>query len=66
MRWRAGARTGAAIAALLAVAPALAHAHTPRRSYLSVATGGAELGGRWDIALADLDVAIGLDSDANG
>jgi hypothetical protein len=48
-----------------------AAAHKPSDSYLSfqVADPGATTGpitGRWDIALRDLDFAIGLDADGNG
>ncbi|HEU5293186.1 MAG TPA: HupE/UreJ family protein [Burkholderiaceae bacterium] len=44
-----------------------AHAHKPSDSYLSItqADSGA-LSGRWDIALRDLDYAIGLDADGDG
>ncbi len=48
---------------LLWVEPA--QAHKPSDSYLSVAVEGSQLSGRWDIALRDLDFAIGLDSDGN-
>ncbi|MFO1397599.1 MAG: HupE/UreJ family protein [Burkholderiales bacterium] len=48
-------------AAFLAAAPA--HAHKPSDSYLSLAVDGATVTGQWDIALRDLDVAIGLDAD---
>jgi len=44
-----------------------AHAHKPSDSYLSITQGDAGvLGGRWDIALRDLDFAIGLDADGDG
>jgi hypothetical protein len=46
-----------------------AAAHKPSDSYLNVdAPGapGAPLHGRWDIALRDLDYAIGLDADSDG
>ncbi len=54
---------------LLAVAlPLPAAAHKPSDSYLTVqaAAGTAPLQGRWDIALRDLDYAIGLDADGDG
>ncbi|ALK97472.1 membrane protein [Massilia sp. WF1] len=54
--------------ALLALA-APAWAHKPSDSYLSLdesARTGAPLQGRWDIALRDLDYAIGLDGDGDG
>ena len=50
------------IMALLMVADA--HAHKPSDSYLSLAIEGRSISGQWDIALRDLDHAIGLD--ANG
>ncbi len=44
-----------------------AWAHKPSDSYLSVKTdGSAVVEGRWDIALRDLDFAIGLDADGDG
>jgi len=50
--------------ALLAAGPALAH--KPSDSYLSMQLNGSTLSGRWDIALRDLDFAIGLDADGDG
>jgi hypothetical protein len=52
---------------LLAVALP-ASAHKPSDSYLTLraAAGTAPLQGRWDIALRDLDFAIGVDADADG
>lgn len=41
-----------------------AHAHKPSDSYLTLAIDGPIIAGQWDIALRDLDFAIGLD--ANG
>ena len=53
--------------ALLACAAAMpAHAHKPSDSYLSISVGAAGVTGQWDIALRDLDFAIGLDADGNG
>jgi hypothetical protein len=46
-----------------------ASAHKPSDSYLTLddtARQGAPLQGRWDIALRDLDYAIGLDGDGDG
>ncbi|MBV8401949.1 MAG: HupE/UreJ family protein, partial [Acetobacteraceae bacterium] len=43
-----------------------AHAHKPSDSYLSLWVHGDHLTGQWDIALRDLDYAIGLDADGNG
>ena len=54
----------AATVLLGAAAPALAH--KPSDSYLTLTQDGSTLRGQWDIALRDLDVAIGLDADGNG
>lgn len=35
-------------------------------SYLSINVAGSQIDGQWDIALRDLDVAIGLDQNGNG
>jgi len=43
-----------------------AHAHKPSDSYLALSLHGDQLTGQWDIALRDLDYAIGLDADGNG
>lgn len=43
-----------------------ADAHKPSDSYLVLRSDGANLVGRWDIALRDLDYAIGLDADHDG
>ncbi len=43
-----------------------AHAHKPSDSYLTVTQTEAGFDGRWDIALRDLDFALGLDADGNG
>ena len=52
--------------ALLA-ASAAAHAHLASDSYLRLEIGAAgNIDGRWDIALRDLDVAVGLDADQDG
>lgn len=73
------ARTLAARCALLLLpllfAAGAARAHKPSDSYLTLhvaaaappsAAGGAVIDGRWDIALRDLDFALGLDADADG
>ena len=44
--------------------PALAH--KPSDSYLALKVQGRQVTGQWDIALRDLDMAIGLDADGNG
>ena len=43
-----------------------ATAHKPSDSYLTLLMEGDHLTGQWDIALRDLDYAIGLDADGNG
>ncbi len=49
---------------VLSIGPA--HAHKPSDSYLSLSIGQQVVHGQWDIALRDLDFAIGLDQDGNG
>jgi len=44
----------------LALLASAAQAHKPSDSYLSLSVQGRELQGQWDIALRDLDYAIGL------
>ena len=44
--------------------PALAH--KPSDSYLTLSIEADRIDGRWDIALRDLDYAIGLDADDDG
>src|SRR5215470_13419372 len=51
---------------LLSLWTALAHAHKPSDSYLTLSVQGEHVTGQWDIALRDLDFAIGLDADGNG
>ncbi len=53
------------IAAVLLCSTA-AQAHNASDSYLTMRTGGARLAVRWDIALRDLEQAIGLDGDGDG
>ena len=43
-----------------------AQAHKPSDSYLALSVDGAAVRGQWDIALHDLELAIGLDADGNG
>ena len=54
-----------ALVASLFIAPA-AHAHKPSDSYLSIEVSDKAVSGQWDIALRDLDFAIGLDADGDG
>lgn len=42
-----------------------AYAHKPSDSYLVIGVNQGLIQGQWDIALRDLDYAIGLDADAN-
>jgi hypothetical protein len=51
---------------LSCIASLPASAHKPSDSYLSMQVDGARIEGRWDIALRDLDDAIGLDGDGDG
>ena len=51
---------------LLAVAATAAQAHKPSDSYLALRVDGAAVSGQWDIALRDLEFALGLDSNGNG
>ena len=53
-----------ALACLLSALPA--QAHKPSYSYLSITVVDGQASGRWDIALRDLDFAIGLDADGDG
>ena len=43
-----------------------AQAHKPSDSYLSLAVEDGRISGRWDIAVRDLEVAIGLDANGDG
>jgi hypothetical protein len=45
---------------------ASAFAHKPSDSYLTLSLGGGRVAARWDIALRDLDRALGLDLDGSG
>ena len=51
---------------LLLLAAGTAQAHKPSDSYLAVSVQGAEVRGQWDIALRDLEFALGLDANGNG
>lgn len=48
---------------LLALCSLHAHAHKPSDSYLTMTVAEGNVAGQWDIALRDLDFAIGLDAD---
>ena len=43
-----------------------AQAHKPSDSYLNLTVNGAAVTGQWDIALRDLDFALGLDANGDG
>jgi hypothetical protein len=60
-----GAARALVATALLAVV-GIAHAHKASDSYLQLTAAVGRLDVRWDIALRDLDVALDLDSDADG
>jgi hypothetical protein len=52
---------------LVLLAPGgIALAHKPSDSYLTLSVDGDTINGQWDIALRDLDFAIGLDADQDG
>jgi HupE/UreJ protein len=51
---------------LLALVATTTQAHKPSDSYLALSVEGAALRGQWDIALRDLEFALGLDADGNG
>jgi hypothetical protein len=51
---------------ILLFAAGLAHAHKPSDSYLTLFADGQSVRGQWDIALRDLEYAIGLDADGDG
>jgi hypothetical protein len=61
-------RALAMLAAILLalVTPGTAQAHKSSDSYLTLHADGARLIGQWDIALRDLDYAIGLDGNDDG
>ncbi len=54
------------LALALCGAACSAWAHKPSDSYLSLTVDKGQVSGRWDIALRDLDFAIGLDADGDG
>jgi hypothetical protein len=51
---------------LLSFGWGLADGHKPSDSYLTLSVSGATVNGQWDIALRDLDFAIGIDANGNG
>ncbi len=53
------------LALLFVACAANAYAHKASTSYLQLRVQGLEVSGRWDIALRDLDYALGLDTDGD-
>jgi hypothetical protein len=51
---------------MLLLATGVAHAHKPSDSYLTLYADGTTLRGQWDIALRDLEYAIGIDANGDG
>lgn len=62
--WQRYLASGAVL--LAALAAGSASAHKPSDSYLMLKVSADEVTGQWDIALRDLDVALGLDADGDG
>ncbi len=54
------------LAAMAALCAPFAHAHKPSDAYLTLARDAEAITGQWDIALRDLDAAIGLDANGDG
>ncbi len=63
--WR-GLVAGLALAVAQALLAGSACAHKPSDSYLTLDVADGAVSGRWDIALRDLDHALGLDADGDG
>jgi hypothetical protein len=61
---RGGVALLVALVGLVGAAPA--SAHKPSDSYLSLTVDDDGVTGRWDIALRDIDFALGLDADGDG
>lgn len=66
MNGRVLALAALAVFSLGALAAAPAWAHKPSDAHLRLETDGARLTGRLDIAIRDLDGALGLDADGSG
>jgi len=54
------------VAVLLATLACVAHAHKPSDAYLTLTRDGASLAGQLDVALRDIDNALGLDANGDG
>ena len=66
---RTGQRTSLALLGAFLTAPGAigpAHAHSSSNSYVLIASEGKSPALRWDIALRDLELVVGLDRDADG
>lgn len=50
----------------LVLIPVSAAAHKPSDSYLNLSVAGDRIDGQWDIALRDLEFAVGVDGDGDG
>ena len=57
---------GCALFLVFLLFPIAASAHKPSDSYLNLTVAGSEVKGQWDIALRDIDYAMGLDTDDDG
>ena len=60
------ARLFAALLCLACIGPNAALAHKPSDSYLTLRAAATGVSGQWDIALRDLEYAIGLDANGDG
>lgn len=54
------------VALVLLILPAAGRAHKPSDSYLTLKVDGDRAAGSWDVALRDLEHALGLDADLDG
>jgi len=64
MRWLASVTAAITVMMIVSLSPAAAHKSSD--SYLSLKLNGQEITGQWDVALRDLDYAVGLDSNNDG
>ncbi len=65
-RWRCGDETAPLPVFPVALLSLPALAHKASDSYLVLDVSGRDVSGQWDIALRDIDFALGLDLDGNG
>ncbi len=59
-------RRGLVLVLGILAAPSVAWGHKPSDSYLTLRVDGSRVDGRWDIAVRDLQHAIGVDGDGDG